>query len=748
MDKEIVEFEGKPIKCVYSKGYFKIYSLDVDRNKYPLIKNNSYGNVSILGELPDLAHDVPYKVIATEEKSKYGTSYRVSDIFRDIPMTPEDTITFLKETLTEKQADTLYSAYPDIIDKVKNNNTDDIDVSKLHGIGEEALNKILNKIKKTLYLSSFISMFGGALSISEIEKLYHACKTLDLLIDKLKKEPYTTLTKISGIGFKKADSIVLNIQENKIIDYGEDVRKSLDRCIACIVYLLKQNEKEGNTKMNLIDLRKQCFDLVPACANHFAEAIKSDSVYYNKENLEASLKSSHEMESYIAEKITKATKDSKNEWDFDVSKYKNVGEFDLSDEQLEVLNKLCKSTVTILNGSAGSGKSFSTKAVINMLDDNQKSYLLFAPTGKSAKVLADFTGKEASTIHRALARMERNDCDDDDNAIFISDVIIIDEFSMVDVWLFYRLLKKVDFNITKMLIIGDNAQLPSVGSGNLLHDFMESNTIPTVTLKRIFRYKDGGLMKAATDTRLGRIYLNGSMSNKTTTFGNDKDYVFIDSEKDSIVTKAILLYKKLMEKGCGVNDIQILCCKNVGDYGTIKINEYIQQIANPNYKKSEGVCVGSTTYYKGDLVMECENNYDAETLEEKDKIFIANGESGIIEDIQKNYVVINFDGVLVKYTNAMMKSLKLGYAITVHKSQGSSIENVIFITSKSDAFVLNSNLIYVGLTRTKKRCYHIGVLNTVNNAIKKKANLERNTFMKQLLLEFNSNDIDKDIQTC
>ena len=323
---------------------------------------------------------------------------------------------------------------------------------------------------------------------------------------------------------------------------------------------------------------------------------------------------------------------------------------------------------------------------------------------------------------------------------------------MVDLNLMKHLVDAIDFTKTKLLMIGDNSQLPSVGCGNILHDLMQSEIIPTTTLTKIFRYSDGGLMKVATDVRLCQPYLTKDMKNKATTFGNNKDYTFIDVPDDKIVLNIVALYKKLLSLGKTVNDIQVLTSMKNGSCGTILLNNEIQKVANPNYGSDSHISIGndktSVTFYKGDLVIQTQNNYKAlmvdkngrEIYPENDMYddepmtaFIANGEIGTIKEVYSSYIIIDFDGILIKYFKNDMADINLGYAITVYKSQGGSCNTIILATPKSHSFMLNSNLIYVGLTRMKKQCFHLGNINTVSSSIIKKANLNRNTFMQRLL---------------
>ena len=748
MDKEKqYKFKGVVERCVYDSPDFKIYAVITDKNKYPELKQNKYGNVSILGELSDLTLGAEYEFTGEEQVSKYGVSYKIINLKRDLPTTTEGSYLFLSEILTENQAKTLIENYPNIIQMVKDNDLSGVDLSRLKGIGEKTFEKIKEKIIINYCLMDLVIEFKNVLSMSIIKRIYDRYSSIDKLKEKLKLEPYTTLTRISRIGFKTADSIILQLQKENIIDFGYDVKTSPDRCLACMLYILEENENDGHTMMNLADLREQCLKIVPSCAHHFVDVVKDDNIYYNKDNMNVSLRQTYETEKYIACTILHNLYNANNIWDYDIEKYRTVGEFELSDEQIKILDVVCKNNISILNGFAGSGKTASTQGLIRMLEDNNKSFRLFSPTGRAAKVLHENTNKEASTIHRGLGYVPPYQWTYNEEHKLFCDIVIVDEFSMVDIWLFKRLLDAIDFRYTKLLLIGDNAQLPSVSCGNLLHDFMEANIIPTVTLNKIFRYSSGGLMRVATDTRCCKPYLSSDMKAKATMFGGNQDYMFIDLASEMIPKNVVALYKKLLDNGNSIEDIQVLTAKNVGDCGAIVLNNMIQRVANPNYGSEINMKIGDTTYYQGDLILQTVNNYEAEIdtrysfedddiefeLDKEPTAFVANGETGIIKEIYNTYVIVDFNGIHVKYYRNDMNMVKLGYAISIHKSQGGGFKTVILCTPQSHIFMLNSNLLYVGLTRMKEKLYHLGTLQSVNQAVKKKANLTRNTFMQELL---------------
>lgn len=779
-----IEFVGRVVREVWSSDSFKVYALDVDSSTYPDLKKSKWNNVVINGDIPCLEQGIEYSIIGIEQETKNGYGYKVINIKRNEPVSANDMFVFLSEILTISQAETLWSVYPDIVQRVKENRLDDIDFDKLKGIKEKTFEKIKQKIIDNFCLSDLVISFQGYLSLPIIKRIYNKYTSIEVLKQKLKEDPYKCLCGLAQTGFKTADKILLeiekvskdNIKNNKspIIEFDYELKSSMQRCLSCIIYLLEENENNGHTKMNLAELRKECMKTVPACADKFTEAIKDKAIWYDKSTMDCALIKTYNTEEYIAKRIIDGLNNYQTMWNFDIEKYRTINGCNLSDEQMNVLDNLCKNQICILNGSGGTGKSFSTQAIINMLEDNHKTYCLFSPTGKAAKVLKEYTHRPTATIHRGLCYNPNGFYYQDDKIVnpkdknitynyytpfgmnkchqFDCDVIIVDEFSMVDIYLFKALLEAIDFNTTKLLMIGDNAQLCSVGCGNLLHDFMQSKLIPTSTLTQVFRYGEGGLMKVATDVRQCKSYLDKSMKQKVTAFGNNKDYTFVDLQSDDIPKNAVALYKKLLEKGNSVEDVQVLTAKNVGDCGAVTLNNMIQMVANPNYGSDIHITCGDTTYYQDDFIMQKVNNYKAQLCEEyltdaeKEMMyqtgeiptaFIANGETGKIVSVSESGVIINFDGVYIQYNKSELTMIGLAYCITTHKSQGSSINNVIICTPKSHIFMLNSNLLYVAMTRMKQKCYHLGSYNTVNQAIAKKANLERQTLMQQLLKQFN-----------
>ena len=750
--KNTVEFEGRVEKCIYNKSDsdWAIYAMNVDPERYPNIKQNRYENVSICGEIADLSLSRPYVITAVEQDSKYGPTYKVQKMHIIKPKTGEEVYTFLREVLTENQAAELYREYPNIIELVEQERDNEVDTSRLKGIGEKTLWKIIDKINTNIILFDLVTEFGGILSLKILKKLYDEYCSVEAIRRNLRKEPYKCLTRISGIGFIKADAMLLQLEKEKRIDFGYDLKTSPQRCSACMEYYLLENQNEGNTKMDLRDLRKMVMQYVPACAHHYVDCLKKDDFYYDKETFDVALRETYNTEKYIAEKIANANNNPRI-WNINWKSYQSKGEYPLTDEQLSALRCICNNNIMILNGFGGSGKSATSGMIIKMLEDNNIQYKLFAPTGRAAKVLSDYTERPAATIHRGLGYMPPNWCYNED-AKLITDVVLVDEFSMTDIFLFKHLVEAIDFERTKLILVGDSAQLPSVGPGNLLHDFIRSKKIPTVTLNKIFRYGEGGLMAVATDIRNMEEYLSKEAFQ---VFGNNQDYTFVNVASDKMILNVVSLYAKLL-KVYKPEDILVLSAYNKGDYGTVAINNHLQKLANKeNYGSENCIEIKDIKYYVNDIIIQTTNNYHAAIYFEgmdlgelengKDifnykedgfeETFIPNGMIGKITSIiDKKYVIINFDGIEVVYMKDNMRDVSLGYCISIHKSQGGSAKIVMLISPSAHTFMMNSNLLYVGITRTKEKCYHLGNIETVNRAVKQKENFNRKTFMLGMLL--------------
>ena len=726
---------------VYNSDEYKIYGCSVNSFEYPQIQIGKYGTATIKGNVQELNLGVEYTVKAKEISDKYGVGYEVINIKREKPTTLAATRNFLYEILTPNQTDTLLEAYPDIVDRIMNNRLDDVDLNKTKGIKDYTFNVIKQKVIENFKLADLVEEFRGLFSLSIIKKLYDKYPSVEKIKEVIRTEPYECLCRLSGIGFKTADGMLLTLEKeskqckengkNPILFFGFDLKPSYQRAKACVDYILNENEANGNTYVKVGDLKKQFEILVPEAIANLPLILKGDNdVIFDRESLSVCRKETYETEKYIAEKIKEGLSIN-TKWDCDCSKFRRLEGFDLTLDQCKTSEYMCIYNIVMLVGYGGAGKSSSTQAFVNLLKHYNKSFLLLAPTGRAAKVLAGFTGENAMTIHRGLGYMPPNDWNFNSEHPLPYDVVIVDEFSMVDIFLFKHLLEAIDFNRTKLLIIGDDAQIPSVGAGNVLYDLLCYKKIPTITLNKVFRYGKGGLSTVATDARTQTEYLDKNKKGMQV-FGEDQSYIFMPLQQDGIVDYTVKLYKTLLTKGYSVEDIAVLSCYNVGDYGVIELNKRLQEAVNPN--PDAKIVFGDSEFRLNDIVMNYANDYKAvlyneEFLDDKNTTFIANGESGMVDKIEHNSMVSNYDGTLIYYDKGKLKNIRLAYAITTHKSQGGQFKVVILITPRSHTFMLNSNLLYVGISRAKEKCYHLGEIKTVNNALKKKENFDRKTLL-------------------
>lgn len=740
---DITTFKGTVKRALSIKPTFKMYSVTVDEIlNGTIIKHPIWNNVTIKGDFQELNLDSQYDIeVRYEGENNYGHQYVALRVTQPRPTTAQQVRAFLSEFISTKRAKELVRVYPNIIDMVLKG--EPIDTSKLTGIGEKVMKSIKKKIMEnigTLELHKEYGKYG--LSFSVLNKMLIRYETVDNAVYQINRNPYDALTQIRGIGFIKADEIALKINPNFI--------NSIERLVGCMGFYLEENEDKGNTYLDANMLYSECLTHVKESISYFNMALEDQNIYYEKDTKRVARKVTRQKEERIAKDLIEM-ENNVQKWDIDVSKYQEVNGFKLTDEQMGTLKSVCEHGVTCLVGGGGMGKSASIQGLVAMLEGNGKTYKLMTPTAKSADVLADFTQRGAKTAHRHLGYDGVGFESCEENKLEV-DVIIFDEFSMSDIWLFHSLLLATDLKNTRFLLVGDSWQLPSIGAGNLLHDFVTSGVISVVELTKVFRYGDGGLMKVVTDVRNGLKFLDNNFRGSQV-FGANKDFCYVEIDQDYMVEKALTFYQKLLDSGNSIEDILIVTSKNVSKFGTIEINKQVQRMLQTNQDNESMVINDNLTLYLGDKVKQKVNNYDiklvvkdaeGKTLEEEDaKGEVYNGQTGIITYIDniKKIIHVRIKGVeYVYHKDSITDQLTLGYALTVHSAQGMSVNYVISIVPKADTYMLNSNNIYTAWTRARLRCYVLGNIYTINNAIKKKANTSRNTFTRELLQNYNKGE--------
>ncbi|HMQ55235.1 MAG TPA: ATP-dependent RecD-like DNA helicase [Anaerolineae bacterium] len=398
------------------------------------------------------------------------------------------------------------------------------------------------------------------------------------------------------------------------------------------------------------------------------------------------------------------------------------GGLTLAERQRQAVQMALSNKVSILTGGPGTGKTSTVRAVLELLNSKGKQALLAAPTGRAAKRLAESTGREAKTIHRLLEvspsegfKFQRNQ----DNPLEV-DLLILDECSMIDLVLMNNVLKAVD-PVTHLLLVGDADQLPSVGAGNVLRDFIASGAIPTTRLDVIFR-------QAADST----IITNAHRINQgqSPLFPNDKqDFYFFGKEEPEEAAELLvdIVARRIPEKfDLPHADIQVLSPMHRGTVGARVLNEKLQTRLNPLRYDQPEYRSGSRVFRIKDRVLQLRNNYDKEVF---------NGDVGTISriDLEEGEVVVEFEGRPVSYEFSDLDELTLAYAMSVHKSQGSEYPVVVLPMLTQHYMLLQRNLLYTAITRAKQMVVIVGTRKAIAMAVRNDKILARWSALAQRL---------------
>lgn len=504
----------------------------------------------------------------------------------------------------------------------------------------------------------------------------------------IKSYPYHVMIDIADMPWKTADS--------NIIKYKLAKENCYERCQYATYAALKQNESKGNTRIKDAELAEEVNNLAHNSISHITTVVNNDDrIYYDAKSHYVALLGTYNAEKNIAYHIHTRLKRRKKPFDVDIEKYRH-GDIELTDEQMSMLEAVKNNRICMLNGAAGSGKSQTLNAILDMLDDCNKSYTCMAHTGIASKIMRSYTNRPASTIYGFLSGENNN-----------VDYIIIDEISMVDVQLFSNLLMAIGTK-PNLIFIGDSAQLASISCGSLIGDITSYSAIPYVNLTKIFRYNTSGIVTIATDIRCG------VSDNLTTQYD---DYVFIPTGPEPI-NQVVGVYDDLIKQGYTMDDILVLCPFNVG-VGSNEINRRISDKynANPPVRANSNIKIG-------DKVINIKNKYE-------DGELVANGDVGYLRAKEDRKYLVDFD--FGSYWIDSLMNLKHAYSISIHKSQGGSAKIVVVLIDKSHGFMLSRNLLYTAITRARDKLYIIGDLDAIKNGLKVIEQDKRNTWLGDLL---------------
>lgn len=582
-------------------------------------------------------------------------------------------------------------------------------------LGRKRMEKIRESWEKQKDIKEvMVFLQGHGVSTAFAAKIYRKYEKES--IAKVKENPYQLADDIWGIGFKTADGIASKMGYEK-----NDPR----RCRSGILYTLNELAEEGHVYAEPEQLVEAAVKLLEAEETPVRQALASmmeakdviadnDVIYlppfYHAENgsakrLQSLLSDTTLFNSDIAAE-PEAEYGSKN------------GGIVYDEVQQAAIQKALDSKVIVLTGGPGTGKTTTTQGIIAAFKARHMSILLAAPTGRAAKRMTEATGMEAKTIHRLLEYNPMDGYKRNDENPLEGDALIVDECSMIDILLFYNLMKAIPSNM-RLILVGDIDQLPSVGAGNVLRDIIDSEQIPVVRLTRIFR-----------QAQSSRIVMNAHAINAgqfpNIKNGLDTDFFFINQEDaDEMVKLIIGLVRDRLPKKYSYppKEIQVLTPMQRGTVGAGNLNIELQNALNPT---GPSLARGGYTFRQGDKVMQIRNNYDKNVF---------NGDIGYITAVDTNErsLTVTFDSRLVEYDITELDEIVLAYAVTIHKSQGSEFPVVVMPVTMKHFVMLQRNLIYTGITRAKKICVLVGTTKALAYAIRNQTVSKRNTKLKERL---------------
>lgn len=712
----------------YIVGLFKIKETDHEE-----LKNYINKTITFTGYFATLTEDDTY-ILKGEliEHPKYGLQYSVFEYERVLPEDKDGIVAFLSsdlfkgigENLAKNIVDTLGNNALDLILENKENLllVPKITIKKADTI-YDTLNKYEESHKTVIYLSELGFNMKDALSIYNLYKsqtIYNIEYNIYNLLDEL------------DISFSKIDVI-----RNKLDISDDDER----RIKAGVYYSLKNlTYKTGNTYFSLDEIVIESSNLLHINVYSEDVALYLDELrYLNKVKLDEDkyfIKEIYDDEVYIKDKI-------KNLLSKNLNNYKKLDKYlvqleeennmEYNAEQIKAIKKSLENNITIITGGPGTGKTTIIKGIIDLysklnnynFEETIKHLALLSPTGRASKKAREATSYPSSTIHRFLKWSK------DDNKFMVnennpdfSDLIIIDEVSMIDIELFSSLLKGLTQNI-KIILVGDYNQLPSVGPGNLLKDLIDSEVIDTISLEMIYRQsEDSYIPILAHDIKNNEV---------TDEFLETKDdYTFLKCSKESIVKNLKNLSLKLVDKGYNYKNVQVLAPMYAGINGIDNLNKELQDIYNPKDETKKEIKIGDIIYRENDKILQLVNNPD-------ENVF--NGDIGTITKIlnesesesKKIEIYVQYDFSCVKYLPKDLIKIKHGFAISIHKSQGSEFDFVIMPICTSYHRMLYKKLIYTGITRAKKKLILIGEPNAFLMSVNNQNEIIRRTNLKNIL---------------
>lgn len=726
-----------------------IYQNEV--NSYLIgILENEEDTITIVGYMPFLVEGDYIKVIGNFVTHKeYGKQFKVETFEKVMPKTLDSLERYLSngtiKGIGPATAKKIVATFGE--DTINVFKFEPEKLTQIKGITKEKAIEMAQCFVENWELwqiVGFLDNFG--ISPANAKTIYK--KLGPQTIDEIESNPYILIDLVKGVDFAKLDKYAL---ENGFeVNNYKRIKCGIKYSLVKITYNGHCCTLEANLIKYVKELLKVEDDDIEHCLIDLN--VKEEIVIEKREDENwVYSKEIYDAEANIASKLIllDSAQNIKRIAGFDseLEKIEKAGNINLSAKQKEAIQSINSNNVVIITGGPGTGKTTIIKNVIDIYKSHGKKVVLCAPTGRAAKRMTEMTGEEAKTLHRLLeiGKIEK------DNEFTImnyevapidADVIIVDEASMVDIYLMNYLLNGI-YQGTKLILVGDTDQLPSVGPGSVLKDIINSERIKTIFLDEIFRQAaQSKIIVNSHRVNDGEYFLD-----KEEQEGLKDDFFYIKEKSQDIMLDQIISLCKGRLKNFGDYDffenIQILSPTKKGLLGTKELNKRLQEELNPSSDEKNEKKVGEVIFREGDRVMQVKNNYDiywekgntlSLTYESGTGIF--NGELGKIVKIDflnKQIKILFDDEKEAWYAFSDMDQIEHAYAITVHKAQGSEFDVVIMVVTQSSAMLLTRNLLYTGLTRAKKLLILIGNDNVVKFMIQNADTKIRNTGLEYKL---------------
>lgn len=678
--------------------------------------NSNQKPMTIKGPLATLELDSFYEFTGDYvEDPRYGMQFDVIAFKQMLPQHRDFIIRFLSGPnfpgIGQKTATAVVDTYgEDVLDQIREDESFKLDVKGITEAKAEMIVSVIRKQDAQEDAVSFLLAHGlGNKQIIKINKEYG-----DNAISVIRENPYRLVYDVDGIGFKTADKVAMSLGyalndplrvEALVLDRYKTI------CFGAGDSFITKDKLFDGVRMGDAERVEAAYQALVQSGELVEDG---DRLYHRTQ---------YDSEVYVTETL-KNFKYTGYDFDLDdleskIASIESQLRIEFDDTQREAIESFLCEDVMILTGGPGTGKSTLLSGVVTLLQANCPwlHITLCAPTGRAAKRLEELTNVQAATIHSVLKwDLESNKFGMHEENPLETDILIIDEFSMVDTWLLAHILKASE-KVKKLLFVGDKDQLPSVSSGFVLGDLIASKVFKTISLERNYRQEAGSeVIDLAVNMNQGLL----DVSNY------HRDVRFFDSRYGSVKDIVLKVVDEAMHRGYDLSDIQVLAPMYSGPAGIDNLNHFLQKMCNPESPQKAQIMYGTRIFREGDKILQLKNQPDD---------FVFNGDIGMLVEVEAKRLVVDFDGNFVEYEPSSYINITHAYAMSVHKAQGSEYPIVILVAVRDFYRMLSRRLYYTGATRSSKSLVLVGELDAFHTAVENHHEAKRNTYLTERLQE-------------